>query len=149
MSRVVVISGYFNPLHCGHLDYIEGAAKLGDKLVVIVNSDKQVEAKGSVQFMGEADRLRIIAALRAVDHVHLSIDKDESVTKTLEEIYNDYATDYFFDGMTFANGADRTEEDSPEEAYCKWRKIKTVYGVGGSKTNSSSELLRKSQIRSI
>ena len=145
MSRVVVISGYFNPLHCGHLDYIEGAAKLGDKLVVIVNSDEQVKLKGSVPFMEESERMRIIAALGVVDHARLSTDKDESVTKTLEGIYNYYATDYFFDGMIFANGGDRAETDSPEESYCRWRKIKTVYGVGGNKTNSSSELLRKSK----
>ena len=143
MSRVVVISGYFNPLHCGHLDYIEGAAKLGDKLVVIINSDEQVKLKGSVSFMEESERVRIIAALGMVDHACLSTDKDESVTKTLEGIYNYYATDYFFDGMIFANGGDRTETDSPEEAYCQWRKIKTAYNVGGGKTNSSSELLKK------
>ena len=58
--RVVVISGYFNPLHTGHLDYIKAASKLGDKLIAIVNNDHQVELKGSVPFMNDGyDRTRI------------------------------------------------------------------------------------------
>jgi len=142
MNKVVVISGYFNPLHGGHLDYIQAAAKLGNILVVIVNNDKQVSIKGSKPFMKAEERLRIIAALRDVDRVFLSIDRDGSVTETLKSIYNYYATDYFFDDMIFANGGDRTQEDSPEEDYCKWRKIKTAYGVGGEKTTSSRELLK-------
>jgi cytidyltransferase-like protein len=63
---VVAVSGYFNPLHVGHLDMIEKARKLGDKLVVIVNNDYQVKLKGSVPFMTLADRVRIIGALRDV-----------------------------------------------------------------------------------
>ena len=69
MNKVVVISGYFNPLHGGHLDYIQAAAKLGNILVVIVNNDKQVSIKGSKPFMKAEERLRIIAALRDVDGV--------------------------------------------------------------------------------
>ena len=66
-GRVVVVSGYFNPIHSGHLDYLEQAKKLGDYLVVIVNSDKQVEMKGSDPFMNEYERLKIVRALRCVD----------------------------------------------------------------------------------
>jgi len=139
--RVVVISGYFNPLHTGHLDYIKSASGLGDKLVVIVNNDKQVELKGSIPFMTEEDRMRIVSAIKGVDRTVLSIDKDESVVNTLKSIYNEYAIDYFFDSMTFANGGDRTKGNSPEEKYCIWRKISTAYNVGGEKTQSSSKLI--------
>jgi len=66
---VVAVSGYFNPLHVGHLEMIEKSKKLGDKLVVIVNNDAQVKLKGSVPFMTLADRVKIISALRAVDEV--------------------------------------------------------------------------------
>ena len=142
--RVVVISGYFNPLHTGHLDYIKAASELGDKLVVIVNNDKQVELKGSKPFMNQVDRMRIASAIKGVDKVALSIDEDESVVNTLKSIYDEYAIDYFFDSMIFCNGGDRTKGNSPEEEYCKWRGIKTVYSVGGKKTQSSSELLNKS-----
>ena len=142
--RVVLISGYFNPIHTGHLDYIKAASKLGDKLVVIVNNDKLVELKGSKPFMNEFDRMRIVSAVKGVDKATLSIDEGESVVETLKAIYNEYAVDYFFDSMTFCNGGDRTKGNSPEEQYCEWRGIKTVYNVGGGKTQSSSSLLKES-----
>ena len=143
--RVVVISGYFNPLHTGHLDYIKCASGLGDKLVVIVNNDAQVEIKGSTPFMKESDRMRIVSAIKNVDQVVLSIDTDASVVQTIKSLYNEYAVDWDFDDMMFANGGDRGKNNSPEEAYCNWRKIKTVYNVGGSNTQSSSSLI--SEIR--
>jgi len=140
--RVVVISGYFNPIHTGHLDYIKAASKLGDKLVVIVNNDNQVSLKGSVPFMKEYERMRIVDAIKGVSKTVLSIDTDEAVTETIKSIYNEFSVDYFFDSMIFANGGDRTKGNSPEEEYCEWRGIKTVYNVGGEKTQSSSELLK-------
>ena len=139
--RVVVISGYFNPLHTGHLDYIKGASELGDKLVVIINNDQQVELKGATPFMKETDRMRIVSAIKGVDRVVLSIDTDSSVVQTIKLLYNEYAVDWDFDTMTFGNGGDRGKNNSPEESYCNWRKIKTVYSVGGNKTQSSSGLI--------
>ena len=144
--RVVVISGYFNPLHTGHLDYIKGASKLGDKLIVIVNNDEQVELKGSTPFMNEHERMRIVSAIKGVDKAVLSIDTDSSVVQTLRSLYNEYAVDWNFDDMTFANGGDRRRDNSPEETYCTWRKIKTVYGVGGKKTQSSSNLINNKDL---
>lgn len=141
--RVVVISGYFNPIHTGHLDYIEAAEKLGDKLVVIVNSDRQVVIKGSKPFMSEVERMRVVSSIKGVDQAVLSIDTDETVVQTLKSIYSEHAFDYFFGSMTFANGGDRTKGNSPEEQYCEWRGIKTAYNVGGKKTQSSSDLLQR------
>ena len=82
--RVVVISGYFNPLHVGHLDYIYEAKKLGEKLLVIVNNDEQVKIKGSVPFMNEHDRMRIVESITPVSGAILSIDNDSSVVRTLK-----------------------------------------------------------------
>jgi len=141
--RVVVISGYFNPIHTGHIDYIKEAALLGDKLIVIVNNDKQVELKGSTPFMKEIDRMRIVNAIKGVDKVTLSIDTDSTVVETLKAVYEEQSVDYFFDSMVFANGGDRTSDNSPEQEYCSWRKISTAYNVGGGKTQSSSNLLRE------
>ena len=143
IMRVVVISGYFNPIHTGHLDYIKAASKLGDKLVVIVNNDEQVKLKGSAPFMDVYDRIRIVNSIKGVDRVVLSIDTGKAVTKTLESIYNEPAVDYFFDSMVFANGGDVTPSNSREEYFCQSKKIDTAYNVGGEKTDSSSLILER------
>ena len=130
---VVAVSGYFNPLHVGHLDMIEKARKLGDKLVVIVNNDYQVKLKGSVPFMTLADRVRIIGALRDVDEVFVSIDRDKTVCKSLTKVHPDI----------FANGGDRhTINDVPEYPICQKLGISMVDGLG-RKIRASSELIKK------
>lgn len=144
-ETIVVISGYFNPLHCGHLDYIQAASKLGDKLIVIVNNDDQVRLKGSVDFMPASDRVRIIQSIKGVDEAILSIDTDKSVVDTLDMLYDMYMNDSILSPQTtnivFANGGDRVGENTPEEEFCSGKKIHTVYNVGGKKTKSSSTLL--------
>lgn len=139
--NIVVISGYFNPIHVGHLDYMEEASKLGDRLIVIINNDEQVKIKGSKPFMNEKDRARIVAAMECVSRCVISNDTDGTVVETLKELYNNYSVDWDFDDMIFANGGDRKKHNSPEEEYCRWRQIRTVYNVGGKKTQSSSGLL--------
>jgi len=130
---VVAVSGYFNPLHVGHLDMIEKSKKLGDKLVVIVNNDHQVKLKGSVPFMSLADRVRIIGALRDVDEVFVSIDRDKTVCKSLAKVHPDI----------FANGGDRhTLNDVPEYPICQKLGISMVDGLG-RKIRASSELIKK------
>ena len=141
--RVVVISGYFNPLHVGHLDYIKASYALGDRLIVIVNNDNQVKIKGSTPFMSEHERMSIVSAIKGVSRTVLSIDTDRSVVKTLASIYDEYSVDYFFDSMVFANGGDVTNANSREDQYCESMGINAVYNVGGGKTQSSSTLLEK------
>ena len=94
----VVTSGYFDPLHVGHLECLEKASKLGDKLIVIVNSDLQAKLKKGESFMKEEDRMKIVSALKCVDEVFLSIDKDKSQCESLRHINPDI----------FAKGGDRT-----------------------------------------
>ena len=139
---VVAVSGYFNPLHVGHLEMIAKAKKLGDKLVAIVNSDYQVELKGRVPFMKENDRLKIIKALRDVDEVFLSLDRDLSVCRSLAKVRPDI----------FANGGDRDKKDAkktlsslnPEQILCQKLGIKMAFNVGrDGKMQSSSWLLEK------
>lgn len=140
--RVVVISGYWNPIHVGHLDYIENAKLLGDTLVVIVNNDTQVKIKGSEPFMKELARQRIVESIKGVDRAMVSLDKDGSVVKTLEFIWGHYSQDPEFKEMMFANGGDRKEGNVPETNLCKELGILEVYGVGGEKAESSSNLLK-------
>ena len=79
----VAASGYFDPLHVGHIEYLEMAKSLGDKLIVIVNSDEQAKLKKGKSFMQESDRLRIIKSLRCVDEAFICLDSDSSVCKSL------------------------------------------------------------------
>lgn len=124
--KIVCTSGYFNPLHIGHLELFKEAKTLGDYLVVIVNNDEQVKLKGSKTFMDEDERVEIIKAIRYVDKVVLSIDKDKTIRETLKKISPDI----------FAKGGDSTSENTPEIDLG----IKVVFNVGGDKIQSSSNL---------
>ncbi len=126
---VVAVSGYFDPIHVGHLEYLKLAKQLGDKLIVIVNNDKQAILKKRKSFMNEKDRMEIISALQCVDEVFLSIDDDKSVCKSLE----------FLKPNIFANGGDRSLSEIPETAIIEKYSIKMVDGLG-EKIRSSSKI---------
>ena len=124
----VAVSGYFDPIHIGHLEYLRMAKDLGDSLVVIVNNNHQCKLKKGKHFMDENDRVEIVKALRFVDEVFLSVDKDRTVCKSLEEIKPDI----------FANGGDRATSEVPETPICKKFNIKMVDGLGDKIRSSSS-----------
>ena len=105
------------------------AKKLGDKLVVIINSDLQAKLKKGKPFIKEQDRMKIVAALRCVDDVFLSIDKDKSQCESLKYLKPDI----------FAKGGDRTSDEMPEARVCKELGIQIIDGLG-AKTRSSSDL---------
>ena len=128
-DKRVAVSGYFDPIHVGHLEYLKLAKELGDKLVVIVNNNHQCVLKKGKPFMDEADRVEIVKALGIVDEVFLSIDQDTSVCASLEEVKPNI----------FANGGDRHTSEVPETAVCKTNNIRIVDGLGG-KIRSSSDL---------
>lgn len=136
MKKSVITSGYFNPLHVGHIECLELAKKLGDNLIVIVNNDLQVKLKGSVPFMSETDRIKIMKSLKVVDYVFLSIDTDLSVCKSIEYIYNEIAN-----VEIFAKGGDRIINNIPEKEICEKLNIKIIDGLG-DKIRSSSELIK-------
>ena len=127
--KVVAVSGYFDPIHVGHLEYLKMAKNLGDKLIVIVNSDYQAGLKKGTSFMPEDDRLEIVKSLRCVDEIFLSIDKDKSVCKSLEYLKPDI----------FANGGDRSLNEIPETAVMKKYNIEMIDGLG-MKIRSSSKI---------
>lgn len=140
--KIAIISGYFNPLHIGHLDYIEEAKKITDKLIVIINNDHQVAVKGSTPFMSEEDRIRIVSALRCVDKVVLSRDKDSSVLETLKHVIIQNQANGRNHFM-FCNGGDRGNLNTPEEQFCSENphNLTSLYNIGGGKTVSSSVLI--------
>lgn len=133
--KIIIESGFFNPLHGGHLDMIEAGAKLGDKLIVIVNNDvQQVLKKGKIILTAE-NRARLIRALRDVDEVFIAIDEDPTVIASLEMVAQKYPNDE----LLFANGGDRDSEKAiPEGEVCRQYNIEMMFGVGGNQKADSS-----------
>lgn len=140
--RIIAISGYFNPIHSGHIDYIKSAKQRGDILVVIVNNDNQVKLKGSVPFQDENERLKIVNNIKGVDKTVLSIDQDATVCDSLRLVHKTYQDDPFFHEMFFCNGGDRKEGGVPEDVLTEEIGIKMLYNIGGGKVQSSSELIK-------
>lgn len=131
MSKIVCVSGYFDPLHIGHIEYFKKSRTLGDQLMVIVNNDKQAMMKKGKPFMTDVERMAIIAELECVDIVVKSIDQDLTVCATLQLI--EPKPDFF------CNGGDQTNDVIPEADVCSYRNIKLVDGMG-EKIQSSSWL---------
>lgn len=127
--KKVAISGYFDPIHVGHLDYIELSKKLGDYLIVIINNNNQCKLKKRKPFMDEKDRMKIVSSIQWVDEVYLSIDQDKTVCKSLETLKPDI----------FTNGGDRHNKEIPEAVVCRKYGIELLDGMG-KKIRSSSDL---------
>jgi len=138
-KQAIIVSGYFNPLHKGHIEYFYLAKKRGDILIVVINNDIQRAKKGSKEFMLQDERELIISNLRIVDKTYISIDKDRTVIQTLEMIYNELQNKY---DLVFANGGDQTNESIPESDICKKLRISLIDNLG-DKVQSSSWLINK------
>ena len=134
--KFICVSGYFDPLHVGHLEYFERAKELGDELIVIVNNDQQATMKKGKPFMREDERVKIIQSLQVVDQVVLSIDKDRSVCETLRTMS---PTPHMF-----CNAGDQTNNFIPERKICNELGISLVDGLG-EKIQSSSILIENAQ----
>ena len=135
--KFVVVTGGFDPIHSGHIDYIREAAKLGDILIVGVNSDKWLTRKKGKPFMNWQERTEVVNALKWVDHVLSFDDSDDSACSLLETLKKTWIGKG--DELIFANGGDRNNTNNRE---AKVEGITFVYGVGGSmKLNSSSKIL--------
>ena len=133
----VVVSGYFDPIHVGHLEMMKLAKQLGDELVVIVNNDKQAKLKKKKSFMSEDDRLKIVKAIRYTDAAFISVDEDKTVCGSLEKVRRNYK-DY---NIIFANGGDRHSGEIPESKVCKKCDIQMIDGLG-DKIRSSSKIVK-------
>lgn len=138
-EKAIIVSGYFNPLHKGHIEYFQRSKELGNKLFVIVNNDNQRSLKGSKEFMLEDERMLIIESLSITDLTVLSIDQDKTVCKTLEFLHNKYNEKY---ELYFANGGDQLIDNIPELKICQSLSINLIDGLG-KKIQSSSWLLDK------
>lgn len=137
--KTVAVSGGFDPIHVGHVRMFKKAKAYGDKLIVLVNNDNWLMKKKGFVFMPQDERVEIIRSLKYVDGVmltqHEKNPKDMSVCKELEYLRPDI----------FANGGDRKEGNIPEYNLCEKLGIKMIFGVGGDKVQSSSELVKKAK----
>jgi cytidyltransferase-like protein len=138
-KKAIIVSGYFNPIHKGHLEYFNNAKDLADELFVIVNSDLQRALKGSKEFQKEEERLFIVQNIKAVNKAIISIDKDRTVCESIRNIFETYGNEY---ELGFANGGDQDNNSIPEAPICKELKIELIDGLG-DKVQSSSWLLNK------
>ena len=137
--KAIIVSGYFNPLHKGHIEYFHLAKAKGDELFVIVNNDHQRALKESKEFMLEQERVLIVKELAVVDQVILSTDKDTTVCVTLEKMHQDFSKNF---ELFFANGGDQNNKSIPEVSICQKVGIGLLDGLG-AKIQSSSWLLKK------
>ena len=140
-KKGIIVSGYFNPLHKGHIELFHSARSKGDELFVIVNNDYQRKLKGSKEFMYEEERVLIIKELLITDKVILSIDMDKTVCKTLKKIHNENADSF---QLSFANGGDQSVDIIPEKKICDELGINLIDGLG-DKIQSSSWLLKNNK----
>ncbi|TFV97398.1 cytidyltransferase [Algoriphagus kandeliae] len=138
MKRGIIVSGYFNPLHKGHIEYFNNAKAAGDELIVIVNSDHQRALKGSKEFQLEDERMFIVSNIKSVDRVYLSIDQDRTVCETIRKVHQELGATY---QLAFANGGDQNNQSIPEVPVCQELGIELLDGMG-EKIQSSSWLLR-------
>ena len=118
--KIIAVSGFFDPIHRGHVEYFKLARQLGDKLIVILNNDYQAMLKKGKPFMPIEDRKSIIESIKYVDEVFISIDKDKSVCESLKTIKP----------HIFAKGGDRFAGEIPETQICKELGIEIVDGLG-------------------
>ena len=137
-EKAIIVSGYFNPIHKGHLDLFKKAKSQADKLWVIVNSDFQRELKGSKEFMSDTERLEIVKAIKWVDYALISSDRDRTQCHTLQQFHEMFSDKY---DLAFANGGDQNNDTIPEREVCDRLGIELLDGLG-DKIQSSSWLLK-------
>ncbi|MDC1393447.1 adenylyltransferase/cytidyltransferase family protein [Flavobacteriaceae bacterium] len=138
-QKAIIVSGYFNPIHKGHLEYFNNAKAIANQLFVIVNNDHQRELKGSKEFQDENERMIIVSNIKAVDKAILSIDTDRTVCATIKMIAELYGGEF---ELGFANGGDQNNDTIPEKPVCEQMSVALIDGLG-DKIQSSSWLLKK------
>lgn len=134
----VFLSGGADPLHAGHVDYIQAALAYG-KVIWLLNSDDWLKRKKGYAFMGFDERWKILKAIKGMESVYEVDDKDDTVCEGLRR----YANLFRGQKLYFAKGGDRTANNTPEQDVCKELGIEVLFGIGGGKVQSSSDLVRQ------
>ncbi len=132
MSKVVLVSGSFDPLHIGHIAYLKAAKRLGDTLVVAIKGNERVKAKKQRHFMDEKERKIILESLKFIDKVVVIDAPNEGMIAPL-------AIDFIQPDIYACGETERNEE---LETICRLWQVDLRYGIGGKRIRSSSELLQ-------
>lgn len=141
-EKIIIASGYFDPLHAGHVEYLQLAKSLEGKLIVILNNDYQCRLKKGKAFMPQEEKKKILEELKSVDEVFLSVDEDKSVCESIRKI----AERYLDKEIVFAKGGDRFSYEIPEAKVCEEFNIKIADKLG-NKIQSSSNLTGLKEIK--
>ena len=137
-KNIIILSGGFDPVHKGHIRMFEFAKNLGD-VIVGLNSDEWLIRKKNKFFMPFSERKEILESIKYIDSVIAFNDSDNTACNLIANIYKKFGTDYH---ICFGNGGDRTNDTTPEVAYCTKNNIEMIWGLGGGKIQSSSDLLK-------
>ena len=140
-KKIVLVTGGFDPVHSGHIEYFKAARELGDKLIVGVNSDVWLAQKKGRYFMPWEERATIVASIQYVDRVINFNDSDNSAKDAIRKVRSIHPNAQ----LIFANGGDRTKENIPEmDLLTEMLHLEFIFGVGGeNKANSSSWILQE------
>jgi len=139
MKKIVIATGGFDPIHSGHIAYLNEAKQLGDFLIVGLNSDDWLQRKKGKSLLSFNERFCILSHLKMVDFVINFDDSDNSAKNAILKIRSTHANEK----IIFANGGDRTSENIPEMSLND-NNLEFIFGVGGNfKMNSSSWILNK------
>lgn len=137
-KTLVIVSGYFNPIHKGHIEYLKRSKELGDFLYVIVNNEHQRELKGSKAFMIDEERKIVLESIRYVDKAMVAVDTERTVDESIKFIMDELGSE--FNHYIFANGGDQNRNTIGEAKLCEELGIQLADGLG-DKIQSSSWLL--------
>ena len=143
IKTIIILSGGFDPVHKGHVQMFQAAQSFPAHVVVGLNSDSWLIRKKGKPFMDWEERKEILLAMSCIDEVCSFNDDDDSACDLIRSISEKYKS---VEGrIYFGNGGDRTNSNSPEVDFCNNNNIELLWGVGGGKIQSSSDLIKSSK----
>ena len=144
LKKIIILSGGFDPVHVGHVRMFEAAKDEGAIVIVGVNSDTWLCRKKDKPFMPESERVEILKAFKSVDYVYTFNDNDDTACDLIKKVIQMYSDNKEDMKIFFGNGGDRTNKTTPEIEFCNQNNIDMIWGVGGGKIQSSSDLIKNS-----